>query len=179
MLTDVNIFYYKENLEVDMFIYSIRASTIKFLALTLFLTVIVGALAISTEAGTVSAVSLATEIDYSNIKTKENRIGFMRGFGIKVDENSEEEKSFLMPENFDRVILGYNELQKKQGLDLSKYQNKKVTRFSYRVTNYKSEGDVYANIFVYRGKIVACDICSASPDGFVIPLTQVEKSNLK
>jgi hypothetical protein len=162
-----------------MFIYSVRASTVKLIALTLFLAVIVGALAISTEAGTVSAVSLATEIDYSGVKTKEKRIDFMKNFGILVDEGSEEEEAFRMPENFDRVILGYNQLQKKQGLDLSKYQNKKVTRFTYRVTNYKSEGEVYANLFVYRGKIVACDISSASPEGFVIPLTQVEKSNLK
>ena len=84
-----------------------------------------------------------------------------------------------MPENFDRVILGYNELQKKQGLDLSKYQKKRVTRYTYKVTNYDAEGDVYANLFVYRGKIVACDVCSANPDGFVIPLTLVERSNLK
>ena len=162
-----------------MFIYSIRASTIKFVALTLFLAVIIGALAISTETGTISAVSLATEIDYSGVKTKEKRIDFMKNFGIEVDEKSEEEEAFRMPENFDRVILGYNQLQKKQGLDLSKYQNKKVTRFTYKVTNYKSEGEVYANLFVYRGKIVACDISSANPEGFVIPLTHVEKSNLK
>jgi len=179
MLTDVNIFYYKENLEVGMFIYSVRASTVKFVALTLFLAVIIGALAISGEAGVVSAVSLATEIDYSNIKTKENRIAFMKNFGLEVDEKTEEEEAFRMPENFDRVILGYNELQKKQGLDLSKYQNKKVTRYTYKVINYKGEGEVYANLFVYRGKIVACDISSASPEGFVIPLTRVEKSNLK
>ena len=107
-----------------MFIYSVRASTVKFVALTLFLAVIIGGVAISTETGVVSAVSLATEIDYSNIKTKENRIGFMKNFGISVDEASEEEEAFLMPENFDRVILGYNELQKKQGLDLSKYKYK-------------------------------------------------------
>ena len=162
-----------------MFIYSIRASTVKFVALALLLAVISGGVAISADTGVVSAVSLATEIDYSNIKTKENRIGFMKNFGISVDEASEEEESFLMPENFDRVILGYNELQKKQGLDLSKYQNKKVTRYSYKVTNYAGGGEVLANLFVYRGKIVACDISSLSPDGFVIPLTQVERAKLK
>ena len=62
---------------------------------------------------------------------------------------------------------------------MSKYKNKKVTRYSYKVTNYGGEGEVMANLFVYRGKIVACDISSLSPDGFVIPLTQVERSKLK
>ena len=162
-----------------MFIYSIRASTVKFIALTLFLAVVIGVVAISGQTGSVSAVSLATEIDYSGIKTKDQRIAFMKNFGVEVDAASEEEEVFRMPENFDRVILGYNQLQKKQGLDLSKYQNKKVTRYTYKVTNYKGEGEVFANLFVHRGKIVACDISSASPEGFVIPLTQVERTNLK
>jgi hypothetical protein len=77
------------------------------------------------------------------------------------------------------VILGYNELQKKQGLDLSKYARKKVTRYTYKVTNYDSDGDVYASLFVHRGKIIACDLSSASPDGFVLPLTLVDRGKLK
>lgn len=162
-----------------MFIYSIKASTVKFVALTLFLAVIICGFAISGAGRSVSAVSLATEIDYSGVKTKEQRIAFMKNFGIEVDPSFEEEEAFRMPENFDRVILGYNQLQLKQGLDLSKYKNKKVTRYTYKVTNHKSEGEVFANLFVYRGKIVACDVSSASPEGFVIPLTQVERSSLK
>ena len=151
----------------------------RFSLLTLVLAVLVGGLAISGAADSVSAVSLATEIDYSGIKTKESRIAFMKNFGIEVDADSESEEAFRMPDDFDRVILGYNQLQLKQGLDLSKYKNKKVTLYSYKVTNYKGEGEVMANLFVHRGKIVACDISSLSPDGFVIPLTQVERSSLK
>jgi hypothetical protein len=162
-----------------MFIYSVRASTVKFVAIMLFLAAIVGALAISSDAGVVSAVSLSTEIDYSRVKTKEQRIAFMKNFGIEVDEGSETEISFPMPDNFDRIILGYNQLQKKQGLDLTKYRNKRVTRYTYKVTNYKDDGEVFANLFIHRGKIVACDISSANAEGFVIPLTQVERSNLK
>ena len=94
----------------------------------------------------------------------------MENFGIEVDPDSEESTAFRMPEDFDRVILGYNELQKKQGLDLSKYKNKRVTRYTYRVVGE----DSYANLFVYRGKIVACDISSASPDGYVLPLTMAK-----
>jgi hypothetical protein len=77
------------------------------------------------------------------------------------------------------VIQGYNELQKKQNLDVTKYVGKRVTRYTYKVTNYNSEGEVYANLFIYRSKVIACDVCSASPQGFVVPMTLVEKSNLK
>ena len=125
------------------------------------------------------AVSSSGEVNYSGIKTKENRLAFIRSFGVEIDESSEEESAFRMPEDFDRVILGYNILQQKQGLDLSKYKNKKVTRYTYKVTNYKDGGEVFANLFIYRGKVVACDLSSAEAEGFVIPLTLVARENLK
>ena len=162
-----------------MFIYSVRASTIKVLGVILLFGVIVSALALSGNGGVVSAASSATEVDYSGIKEKSDRVEFIKNFGIEVDEASENEVAFRMPESFDRVILGYNELQKKQGLDLSKYKNKRVTRYTYRVTNYDSDGEVYANLFVHRGKVVACDLSSADPTGFVVPLTLVDRDRLK
>ena len=161
-----------------MFIYSIRASTIKVCCVILLFAVILTGLVLSGRDGVVSASSSVTEVDFSGIKTKDDRIEFISDFGIKVDPDSENEVAFRMPESFDRVILGYNELQKKQGLDLSKYHNKRVTRYTYKVTNYDSDGEVYANLFVYRGKIVACDLSSADPSGFVVPLT-LAKDNLK
>ncbi len=162
-----------------MFVYSIRSSTVKFFGVLLVALLAIVAIFLGGEGGAVSASSNATEIDYSGIKTAEDRIAFIEQFGIEVDKNSESEESFKMPDSFDRVILGYNELQKKQGLDLSKYAKKRVTRYTYKVTNYDAEGEVYANLFIYRGKVVACDISSADPEGFLIPLTLVEKSNLK
>ena len=162
-----------------MFIYTVRGRTVKFvmiLVLMVVLTVLVGVLG-GGESLLVSAS--AAEIDYSEIKTNEDRVRFIESFGIEVEDEAVDEKSFTMPEKFDRVILGYNELQKKQGLDLSKYAKKKVQRYTYLVTNYDDEGTVYANIFVWRGRVVACDISSANPEGFVLPLTLVDKSKLK
>ena len=160
-----------------MFVYSIRSSTVKFVGVLLVaLLAVVGIIFADDSA---SAVSASGEINYGGIKTADDRIAFIEGFGIEVDKDSESEQSFKMPDSFDRVILGYNELQKKQGLDLSKYAKRRVTRYSYRVTNYDSDGEVYANLFVYRGRIVACDISSADPEGFVLPLTLVEREKLK
>ena len=160
-----------------MFIYSVRASTLRFfgvLFLTICLTVVLvlfGSGQTVFASGTVSG-----SVDYSGIRTAEDRAAFLKNFGIEVREGSEEETTFTMPENFDRVMLGYNELQKAQGLDISKYKKKKVTRYTYEVLNYPDyEGGVYANLLVYRGKIIACDVCSANPEGFVIPLTEFGK----
>ncbi len=162
-----------------MFVYSIRSSTVKFFGVLLVAVLAIIGIVIAGDGGVVSASSTVAGIDYSGIKSAEERIAFIEQFGIEVDKASESEEGFKMPDNFDRVILGYNELQKKQGLDLSKYAKKRVTRYTYRVTNYNSDGDVYANLFIYRGRIVACDVSSADPEGFVIPLTLVERDNLK
>jgi hypothetical protein len=162
-----------------MFVYSIRASSVKFFAFILFSLVILFALVLSSNDSAVYASSSGGWIDYGGIRDEDDRVSFIEQFGIKVLREGREEMSFSMPENFDRVILGYNELQKKQGLDLSKYARKKVTRYTYKVTNYDSDGDVYASLFVHRGKIIACDLSSASPDGFVLPLTLVDRGKLK
>ncbi len=160
-----------------MFIYSIRASTIKFfgfIALTLVLVVMAAAF------GGGEAVAAAGEaVDFGGMKDREARVAFIEGFGVRVDPESEEEVAFSMPAEFDRVILGYNELQKKQGLDLSKYTGKRVTRYTYKVTNHTADGEVLVNLFIYRSKVVAADISSADPTGFVTPLLLVDKSTLK
>ena len=166
-------------MEIYMFVYSIRASSVKFFAFVALSLVILGGLVLWGSGTAVAASGSGEWIDYSGIKTNEERVKFIESFGIEVEDTPIEEQSFAMPDNFDRVILGYNELQKKQGLDLSKFAKKKVTRYAYKVTNYNHEGDVYANLFVHRGRIVACDVSSVSPDGFVVPLTLVDKANLK
>ena len=112
-------------MEIFMFVYSVRASTVKFFAFIALSFVILGGIAIFSGGSAVAASANGEWIDYSGIKTNEDRVNFIRGFGIEVEDSPIEEQSFAMPESFDRVILGYNELQKKQGLDLSKYARKK------------------------------------------------------
>jgi hypothetical protein len=69
--------------------------------------------------------------------------------------------------------LGYNELQRRQGLDISKYAKKKITRYTYTVSNYEGyDGEVKANLLIYRNRIIACDISSADPGGFVEPIVK-------
>ena len=71
----------------------------------------------------------------------------------------------------------YNEIQKQQGLDLTKYQKKTAKRYTYKVTNYPNyEGTVYANIIIYRDKVIAGDICSADSRGFIHTLSMPENN---
>jgi hypothetical protein len=161
-----------------MFIFSVRASTLKLcalIALTLVLLVGVGTFA----EGEVISVSALGDIQYSGIKTNEDRVAFIERLGVLVADDPVDEKTFTIPENFDRIVSGYNELQKRQGLDVSRYAKKKVTRYTYKVENYDFDGDVYVNLFIFKNKIIACDICSAEQGGFVAPLTLVDKEKLK
>ncbi len=160
-----------------MFIYSIRASTVKFFCFVIAaLLLLVGAVAFGGDAVYASA---SGEVNYSKIKDNDDRVAFIESFGILVEDVPIEEESFAMPENFDRVILGYNELQKRQGLDLTKYAKKRVTRYTYKVENYEYDGEVQVNLFIHRGTVIACDISTADPEGFVAPMTLVDKEKLK
>lgn len=156
-----------------MFVYSVRASTLKFFGiLILTLAVLIGAIAIGQSTALTAAAS--AKINFGGIETNEDRLEFIRQFGVEVSGEPEECVSFSVPENFDKVIAGYNELQKEQGLDISKYKNKKVTRYTYSLDNYNGyEGEVHVNLIIYKKTVVACDISSAAPNGFVEPLVKL------
>ena len=158
-----------------MFVYSVRASGIRyFLLVFLMLTVLIGSIIIS--GADTAAVFAEGNIDLSGVDKQEGRVAFIKQFGYEVGEGEISEESFTVPKNFDRVIAEYNEIQRRQGLDLAKYANKKITRYTYEVKNYEGyEGTVYANLFVYRGRVVGCDISSADPQGFVDPLIKIER----
>ncbi|MBQ7363312.1 MAG: DUF4830 domain-containing protein [Clostridia bacterium] len=162
-----------------MFVYSVRASTLKFFAVIGVCLVLLITFATLGSGDTVYASVDGRTVNYGGMKTKEDRIEFIESFGLEVDPESETEEQFSMPDNFDRVLSGYNELQKSQGLDLSKYTKKKVTHYTYRVTNYDNEGPVYVNLLIYRSKIIACDISSGDPSGFVLPLSDIDAEKLK
>ncbi len=153
-----------------MFIYSLRASTIKFcavvcVALATLITLIAFIPVVAVD--DVSAAANAN-IDYSGIKTNEDRVKFLAQFGWQVDPEAVESVEVTIPEEFDKIFTAYNELQKRQGLDLSKFKKKNVQRYTYKITNYDGyNGTVYANILVYRNKVIGGDVCSADVKGFM------------
>lgn len=162
-----------------MFIYSLKASTLKFIAVVI---ISIGLLItlISVIPGTGDAVYAANaepdvaaagqdvKINFKNIKNNEDRVEFLRRFGWEADPEAIENVEALIPKEFDAVYLKYNEIQKSQSLDLSKYKNKTVQRYTYRITNYPGyKGDVYANLLIYKNNVVGGDICSAALDGFM------------
>ena len=157
-----------------MFIYSVRASSLRFFAI-LFLSIAALTALVLFGASDARAMSASSEtVDFSGIKTNEDRLKFISQFVSGVSGEPTESVKFSMPENFDRIMLSYNEIQKSQGLDITKYKNKKVTRYTYELEKWgEDEIPVYINLIVYRNKIIACDISSKDPTGFVKPLVNL------
>lgn len=157
-----------------MFIYSMRAGTIRFfgilsVALVALVTLIAFVPELAPAAATGSEVIETTEsISFEKIKDNEDRIAFLAQFGWQVEGEPLESTTVTIPREFDKVFAAYNELQRSQGLDLSDYGGKTVERYTYKVTNYEGfEGTVYANLLISRNRVIGGDICSADADGFV------------
>lgn len=156
-----------------MFIYSLKASTLKlFGVISVSVIALVVLLTMIPTYDPTAASLMYSEVgnyNYNNVNNNQDRIEFLKQFGWEVKEMAIEQKEVKIPSEFDKVFVGYNDLQKQQGLDLSKYRRKNVTRYTYEITNYPDyEGVVYANILVYRGKVIGGDICSADINGFVV-----------
>jgi hypothetical protein len=160
-----------------MFVYSVRATTIKFfgvicVALATLITVIAlvpGYVAgeedvqVGSDGGEVVQV-----ISYEKVKTAEDAAKFLTQFGWEVNADDVEEVDVTLPSAFDKILTAYNELQMRQGLNLTKYKNKPVVRYTFTVKNYPgAEGPVLANVLVYRNRVIGGDLCSAEMSGFV------------
>ncbi len=156
-----------------MFVYTVRSSSVKFFAVLVLCLVLIITMMLS--GGVVSASAEPTgQVRFTGIKTRDDRVAFLESQGVAVDPESESSAELVMPEDFDTVLKGYNEIQRKQGLDITKYARKRVTRYTYRVTEYEGSQatEVYANLFVYRGRIIACDVSSRELGGFVNPVVR-------
>lgn len=155
-----------------MFIYSMHANTIKFFAvICLALTALIALIAfVPTYVGNDGVVQVGVDAtyNYEKIKNNEDRVNFLKQFGWEVEAQPINEQQVTIPKEFDKVFAAYNEIQRKQGLDLSSFKKKNVMRYTYTVTNYPDyEGEVYVNILVYRNTVIGGDVCSADVNGFI------------
>lgn len=154
-----------------MFITTLRINTLKLIGITALSVLVVAALVIFVP--TYESTSASNGISYEKVYSNSDRVEFLSGFGWKVAQTPIEEVEVSIPAEFDTVYIGYNEIQKAQGLNLAKYKGKEVVRYTYEIKNYEGyEGTVYVNLLVYRNKIVGGDVCSADASGFIHGFTK-------
>lgn len=155
-----------------MFIYAIKANTLKFFGViglaVLSLAVVVFCIPEYTPVTTGSIAVAMSKYNFDKIKTSSDAVEFLEQFGWELETTPVEEVTLKIPAEFDKVMNSYNELQKKQGLDLSKYRGKQVVRYTYKITNYPEyTGTVFANVIVYKNRVVGGDVCSSDVTGFI------------
>ncbi len=113
-------------------------------------------------------VLLCSEPEGSGLDSTEARVEYLAGLGWEADAGSETAREIVLPEDISGVIAQYNALQKQQGFDLEPYAGKEIESYTYELKSYPSgEEGVLAQLFVYKGRVIAGDIHSAALGGFM------------
>ncbi len=111
----------------------------------------------------------------TSISSDEKGANYLASLGWKVETPAMKKETVLIPKKFTDVFNKYNALQQSQGYDLQNYAGKEVDLYTYKVTNHESTDTVYAQLYVYKNKVIGGDIHSSSIDGFMCGLKKGEK----
>ena len=113
-------------------------------------------------------VSASTEPDPTGVKSNEDRVDYLRGFGWEVNPEPLATQELLIPKEMDESYDEYLALQSEQGFDLTKYAGKRVKRYTYEVTNHPTgEQGVQANLLLYKNTVIGGEVLSPQLDGFL------------
>ena len=101
------------------------------------------------------------------ISSNEDRVAFLNGCGWIVSDKDIQEADIIIPSEFNAVYTEYNNLQKKQGYDLSFYKGITVKKYTYEVKNYPNTVEnVRANVLIYKDRVIGGDVSSIELNGF-------------
>lgn len=106
----------------------------------------------------------------TKISSDEKGAQYLSSLGWTVEVPALNKETVLIPKNFNDVFNKYNTLQQSQGYDLKNYAGKEVDLYTYKVTNHESSDTVYAQLYVYKNKVIGGDVHSSSLDGFMCGL---------
>ena len=100
------------------------------------------------------------------VSNNDARVQFLKDFGWEVTTSPAETSQVNIPESGSDVFDRYNNLQKSQGYDLTKYAGKKVMRYVYKINNYPGATEaVYATLLVYKNQIIGGDVTDTAAKG--------------
>ncbi len=101
--------------------------------------------------------------------TDEERRAYLESFGWELGSECEE-KELTIPEKWNNVYSNYNDIQLNQGFDLTEYKGKRVTLYTYEITNYEDESvGIVADMLVCDGRLIGGDVCNTSAEnGFLV-----------
>ena len=161
-----------------MFVFSFKADRKKVCVILAVVLLVVTAAIVLTRVHNTAPSAEAAGVRYSlSAATNEERVSFFNQFGWTVNAEAMETKDVTIPLEFNDVYSNYNEIQKEQGLDLTKYAGKVCKQWVYAVTNYPQETDVRGTILVYDNQVVGGDLSTVALDGFMTGFFGERSSN--
>ena len=107
------------------------------------------------------------KLPFTKADTEEKRQELIASLGWEVKEVYSSQK-VLIPKEFDETYFKYNELNKKQGLNLKRHRGKMAEKYTYIIENYPGgTEDVRLTLLLRNGKVIGGDICSLGREGFM------------
>ena len=108
-----------------------------------------------------------------------SRVQFLKDQGWEVTTSPTESSQVRIPTQMSPVYERYNELQKSQGYDLSRFAGKTVMRYVYQVNNYPGATEpVYATLLIYKNQIIGGDVTNTAAHGSVQGLKNTAQPTL-
>jgi hypothetical protein len=103
-------------------------------------------------------------------------VDYAQNLGWEIEDAPVEVVPVNIPREFDKVYEAYNRHLKTGGFDLEPFRGKSCTRYTYQVKNHQRSEDVpvYLGVIVYESRIVAAEVYSSGPDGFMHGICETE-----
>ena len=102
------------------------------------------------------------------LASNDARVAYLSKMGWEVSATPVESGQVTIPQEQSQIFSRYNELQKSQGYDLSKYAGKTVMRYVYQINNYPGATEpVYATVLVYKNQVIGGDVTDTGAKGKV------------
>ena len=110
----------------------------------------------------------ATATTAVSVVGNDDRVRFLNGFGWEVTTSPTESSQVRIPEKPSEVFDRYNDLQKSQGYDLSRYAGQTVMRYVYKVNNYPGATEpVYATVLISKNQVIGGDVTNTAAKGVI------------
>lgn len=93
--------------------------------------------------------------------------GFLEQFSIEVVPETAKTRSITIPMEFNNTYNQYNDLQKKIGLDLSRYKGRTAEEITYELKNSEIK---YAVLLVYEDRVIGAHLTNGEYGQSNLPL---------